>query len=118
MDVIYRLAIGQGGSGMFTDENNNSILSDFAGNKIPDIFDNICKKVDERINERSIDYETVVSMKYIDCLIKKSLRMYPLANVRVKEGEFVLVDTLSTHLNHNLWGEDADNFYPERCGLH
>ncbi|KAJ1359998.1 hypothetical protein KIN20_018851 [Parelaphostrongylus tenuis] len=258
MDVIYRLAIGQRGSKMFTDDNRvKDVESIFklnfrhpiiylaatvprlrpllraaffltsAGNKIPDIFNNICKKVDERINERAvyasthevpqevtdfidlfldvkaeqnfdnnaefvktglkvtrqmtrdeipaqcfvlllagfettatslafvtyllakypeiqqklqaeidqhchgefIDYETVVSMKYIDCVIKETLRMYPLASiansrqcmksttlgdVQVKEGEFVLVDTFSIHFDHNLWGEDADKFYPER----
>ncbi|VDM59780.1 unnamed protein product [Angiostrongylus costaricensis] len=97
--------------------------------KYPAVQQKLQAEIDEYCHEESIDYETLVNMKYIDCVIKESLRMYPLASiansrqcmksttlgdVEVKEGEFVLVDTFSIHYDHNLWGEDADKFCPER----
>ncbi|KHJ95285.1 hypothetical protein OESDEN_04771 [Oesophagostomum dentatum] len=68
-------------------------------------------------------------MKYLDCVMKEGLRMYPLgsfANSRrcmkstrlgdipIEEGTFVMADTFSLHYDPEIWGKDADKFIPER----
>ncbi|KAK6042170.1 hypothetical protein COOONC_20324 [Cooperia oncophora] len=37
-----------------------------------------------------------------------------LGGVRIQEGENVCADTLTIHFNRELWGDDADDFRPER----
>ncbi|PIO59990.1 hypothetical protein TELCIR_18530 [Teladorsagia circumcincta] len=78
---------------------------------------------------QTISYETIANMKYLDSVMKESLRMYPLAQIAnarccmkattlggipIEEGEFVVADTMSLHYDKEIWGNDADIFRPER----
>lgn len=61
--------------------------------------------------------------------MKEVLRLHPIAavalnrtaakdiklgNVEIEEGTCVHVDTFGIHYNKEIWGEDADQFNPER----
>ncbi|KAI6188572.1 putative cytochrome P450 CYP13A8 [Aphelenchoides besseyi] len=80
-----------------------------------------------------ITYEMAQQMRYMEQCIKEALRLYPLASfvqartcmqsttvgkegnqIRVPAGLVVLVDAWSIQRNRQFWGEDADNFRPER----
>ncbi|PIO66458.1 hypothetical protein TELCIR_11826 [Teladorsagia circumcincta] len=78
---------------------------------------------------QTISNETIANMKYLDSVMKESLRMYPLAQIAnarccmkattlggipIEEGEFVVADTMSLHYDKEIWGNDADIFRPER----
>ncbi|KAK6035515.1 unspecific monooxygenase [Cooperia oncophora] len=97
--------------------------------KHPSVQKNLQEEIDQHCNRESISYETLTSLRYLDAVIKETLRMYPLATVansrrcmkattlggvRIQEGENVCADTLTIHFNRELWGDDADDFRPER----
>jgi cytochrome P450 len=61
--------------------------------------------------------------------MKEVLRFHPIAamasgrkctadtnlkNVRIEKGTDVVLDTLTLHFDKELWGQDADEFKPER----
>ncbi|KAK6755820.1 hypothetical protein RB195_014295 [Necator americanus] len=87
------------------------------------------EEIDHFCCSEAVSYETLGSMRYLDCVIKEGLRMYPLASnansrrcmksttlghIQVEEGEYVLADTFTLHHSPEVWGEDADEFRPER----
>lgn len=37
-----------------------------------------------------------------------------LGEVEIQEGEYVLADTFTLHYDPEVWGEDANEFRPER----
>ncbi|RCN49007.1 unspecific monooxygenase [Ancylostoma caninum] len=97
--------------------------------KNPDIQRNLQEEIDQYCNLETINYETLASMTYLDCSVKEGLRMYPTANVansrrcmksttlgdvEIHEGEYVLADTFTLHYDPEIWGEDANEFRPER----
>ncbi|KHJ42754.1 unspecific monooxygenase [Trichuris suis] len=74
-------------------------------------------------------YESVEGMVYLDCVIRETLRCYPLASgvvnrrcmhtcttggFTIEKGMDVVVDVWSIHYNKDIWGPDADEFVPER----
>nr|CDJ82292.1 Cytochrome P450 domain containing protein [Haemonchus contortus] len=97
--------------------------------KNPRVQQILQEEIDQHSDSETINYETLSSMKYLDSVMKESLRIYPLAIIansrrcmksttlgplKVEEGEFVMVDTMSLHFDRNLWGNDAEEFRPER----
>ncbi|XGW03005.1 hypothetical protein V3C99_014761 [Haemonchus contortus] len=99
--------------------------------KNPRVQQILQEEIDQHCNSDSetINYETLSSMKYLDSVMKESLRIYPLAviansrrcmksttlgPIRVEEGEFVIADTMSLHFDRDIWGDDAEEFRPER----
>ncbi|GMT19054.1 hypothetical protein PFISCL1PPCAC_10351, partial [Pristionchus fissidentatus] len=94
----------------------------------PEIQERLREEVDAFSSE-DIDIEHLGEMKYMECVIKESLRHYPLANVvvtrectkaceidgyRFEVGDNVATDTWSLHMDKTIWGEDAGEFRPER----
>ncbi|KFD60367.1 hypothetical protein M514_06421 [Trichuris suis] len=74
-------------------------------------------------------YESVQRMVYLDCVIRETLRLYPLGSwvvsrkcmqtcttggITIEKGVYILVDVWSIHYNKDIWGPDADEFVPER----
>lgn len=89
------------------------------------------------IGGRGPTYEDIKAMKYINCTIKETLRMYTvvpmntrLANkdttlpsgggsdgkspVYVRKGQMIVYQAYSLHRRPDLWGPDANEFRPER----
>ncbi|KHJ42753.1 unspecific monooxygenase [Trichuris suis] len=74
-------------------------------------------------------YESVQRMVYLDCVIRETLRLYPVASwvvgrrctqtcttggITIEKGMHILADVWSIHYNKDIWGPDADEFVPER----
>lgn len=89
------------------------------------------------INGREPTYEEIKGMKYLNNLIRETLRLYAVVpmNVRVankdttlpvgggpdgqspvyvREGQKVVYQVYSLHRRTDLWGQNADEFRPER----
>ncbi|KAK6010007.1 hypothetical protein OSTOST_25029 [Ostertagia ostertagi] len=45
---------------------------------------------------------------------RRCMKSTTLGDVPLYEGDFVCADTLTLHFNREIWGEDADDFRPER----
>lgn len=80
-------------------------------------------------NEEQINYESVTKLSYLDLVLKESLRLYPnasavaaressnachIGNTFIPGGLAVAADVWTVHYSKELWGDDADEFRPER----
>ncbi|GMR56367.1 hypothetical protein PMAYCL1PPCAC_26562, partial [Pristionchus mayeri] len=94
----------------------------------PEVQEKLREEVDAFAHE-DLDMEQLGELKYMECVIKETLRHYPLANVVVSRectkaceikgykfevGDMVATDTWSLHMDKEIWGEDAEEFRPER----
>jgi cytochrome P450 len=85
-------------------------------------------EIDEHFDGESLTMEDLNKFKYVDCVVKETLRLFPTIPVvprKVTEdfqlGEHMIPkDTIllefiySLHRNPAVWGEDAGDFRPER----
>ncbi|KAF8356667.1 hypothetical protein PRIPAC_91662 [Pristionchus pacificus] len=95
----------------------------------PEIMKRCQEEVDEVCTDSSISYEDCQNMRYLDAVCRETLRFFPLAaravartcmkdttvgDYDIEQGTIVLADTFAVHFSKELWGEDADEFRPER----
>ncbi|CAA88610.1 Putative cytochrome P450 CYP13A1 [Caenorhabditis elegans] len=93
----------------------------------------IQKKLQEEVNRECPNPEVTIDqlskLKYMECVFKEALRLYPLGafansrrcmrntklgNMKVEVGTMIQVDTWTLHTDPNIWGDDAEDFKPER----
>ncbi|EGT38275.1 hypothetical protein CAEBREN_31543 [Caenorhabditis brenneri] len=95
----------------------------------PEIQKKLQEEVDRECPDPEISFDQLSKLKYMECVMKETLRLYPLgvvANTRkcmrettingvtFEEGMNIQVDTWTLHHNPNIWGDDVDEFKPER----
>uniref|UniRef100_A0A915M030 Cytochrome P450 n=1 Tax=Meloidogyne javanica TaxID=6303 RepID=A0A915M030_MELJA len=100
------------------------------------IYPEVQKRLFEEIEEicgleegEIINYEQLAKLKYADAVFKETLRLCPIAtdvvnrkceetttlgNITIEKGTFVSVDLFTLHRDKKIWGEDAEEFKPER----
>ncbi|KAG2378567.1 hypothetical protein C9374_008206 [Naegleria lovaniensis] len=76
-----------------------------------------------------INYQKLHDMPYLECVLKENLRLYPpiallpgrmlqssqvIDGYKVPKGFVVSLNIFSLHRNPQVWGEDAEEFRPER----
>ncbi|PAV58773.1 hypothetical protein WR25_10836 [Diploscapter pachys] len=97
--------------------------------KNPDKMKKLQEEIDQECIDSTIQFDTLGKLKYLDAVLKETLRIYPLAagvnvrrcmksttigDLRIEEGECVMADTWSLHFDKDIWGEDVNEFVPER----
>uniref|UniRef100_A0A914CFV2 Cytochrome P450 n=1 Tax=Acrobeloides nanus TaxID=290746 RepID=A0A914CFV2_9BILA len=101
--------------------------------KHPEEQEKVFEEIELNINgEEEITYTTMQSMRQLDWFIKETLRHHPLVQttngiarramenttigngIRVDKNVCVAPNILSIHFDKTLWGEDADEFHPDR----
>ncbi|CAL2031046.1 unnamed protein product [Caenorhabditis brenneri] len=95
----------------------------------PEIQKKLQEEVDRECQNPEITFDQLSKLKYMDCVIKETLRLYPLGtlansrrcmratklgDVEVEVGTMVQVDTWTLHTDPKIWGDDAKEFKPER----
>ncbi len=96
----------------------------------PDKLEKAYKEVDAILTDEVPSYEQVVKLKYIKMVLNESLRLWPTApafNLFAKEdtliggkypvqkeGERITVLLPSLHRDKDAWGDDVEEFIPER----
>ncbi|CAA88604.1 Putative cytochrome P450 CYP13A5 [Caenorhabditis elegans] len=95
----------------------------------PEIQKKLQEEVDRECPNPEVTFDQISKLKYMECVVKEALRMYPLASivhnrkcmketnvlgVQIEKGTNVQVDTWTLHYDPKVWGEDANEFRPER----
>ncbi|EOO57801.1 NADPH-cytochrome P450 reductase [Bacillus cereus VD196] len=97
--------------------------------KQPEVLKKAYEEVDHVITGSVPTYQQVLQLKYIRMIINESLRLWPTAPVfalyakkdttiggkyKIKKGEAVTVIIPKLHRDKKVWGQDAEQFRPER----
>ncbi|CAL2031260.1 unnamed protein product [Caenorhabditis brenneri] len=95
----------------------------------PEIQKKLQEEVDRECPDPEISFDQLSKLKYMECVMKETLRLYPLGafansrkcmratrlgGVEVEAGTMVQVDTWTLQTDKKIWGEDAEEFKPER----
>ncbi|KAI6190865.1 Cyp-13A10 [Aphelenchoides bicaudatus] len=98
--------------------------------KRPEIQDKLRSEIEEHCTSNEPTYEELHKLKYADAIMKEVLRFHPIAalalnrtavkdvkmsnGMKIEEGTCVHIDAFGIHFDKEIWGEDADEFKPER----
>ncbi|GMS93964.1 hypothetical protein PENTCL1PPCAC_16139, partial [Pristionchus entomophagus] len=128
LDEVFMLCIVMLLAGFETTANSLSYLTHFLANH-PDVQQRVHEEIEAVCHGESIEFEDLAELKYLDATIKESLRHFPLASfvvsrvcekattlggIQVQVGDNILTDTWSMHKDREIWGDDAEEFRPER----
>ena len=95
----------------------------------PDKLLKLQQEVDEVVGGRVLTADMLPKLNYLDACIKEALRVNPVTNVLhrtaskdtvlgarylIKKGQSVAAISRHLHRDPKVWGEDADEFRPER----
>ncbi|XP_041959191.1 cytochrome P450 3A40-like [Alosa sapidissima] len=94
----------------------------------PDTLKKLHDEIDEVFPDKAeVQYEALMQMEYLDCVINESLRLYPpvpridrvckktvdVGGVIIPKGAIVMVPTYALHRDPEIW-TDPETFNPER----
>ncbi|WP_088834661.1 bifunctional cytochrome P450/NADPH--P450 reductase [Paenibacillus tyrfis] len=97
--------------------------------KHPEVLKKAYAEVDEVLTGTTPTYEQVLKLKYIRMILNESLRLWPTApqfslfakedtviggKYPIKKGEAVSIVLPKLHRDKGVWGDDAEQFRPER----
>ncbi|XP_030032592.2 cytochrome P450 4C1 isoform X1 [Manduca sexta] len=99
--------------------------------KHPDVQDKVYKELQEVFgdSDRPIVAEDLPRLKYLDAVVKETLRLYPSVPVIVRRVDHdvtlpsgltlvkdcgIVINIWAVHRNPNFWGDDAQVFRPDR----
>ncbi|GMT22203.1 hypothetical protein PFISCL1PPCAC_13500, partial [Pristionchus fissidentatus] len=116
-------------AGFDTTSNSLAYTTHFLANH-KDVQRKLIEEIDGFLLENeTLELERLKELKYLDAVIRESLRHYPLGSVVVTRectraceiggfkfevGDSVATDTWTMHMDESVWGEDAKEFRPER----
>ncbi|CAI2326799.1 unnamed protein product [Caenorhabditis sp. 36 PRJEB53466] len=95
----------------------------------PQVMAKLQEEVDRECPDPEITFDQLAKLKYMEMVIKETLRLYPLAapansrrcmkdtiagEYRIEAGTYVIVNTWAVQTDPSIWGADAESFRPER----
>ncbi|KAI6190867.1 putative cytochrome P450 CYP13A8 [Aphelenchoides bicaudatus] len=125
-------------AGFDTTANSLTIVAYYLAKK-PELQQKIVAEIEEvccgevgtlNLNMRSPTFEELAQLKYTEAFIRECLRFHPIAqpvvarrcvapcrlsnDLLVEKDVDILLDVLSLHVDKEVWGDQADEFWPER----
>ncbi|KAK7063396.1 fatty acid hydroxylase [Favolaschia claudopus] len=100
--------------------------------KNPEKLRKLRAQIDEVLGDREVQYEDFAKLPYLIAVMRETLRLAATAPMRattaledctirgnrgeyaLKKGQSVVINTWDLHRDPKIWGEDADEFRPER----
>lgn len=97
--------------------------------KHPEVLKKAYEEVDQILGDSTPSYKQVLNLKYIRMILNEAIRLWPTApsfdvypkedtiiggQYPVKKGEGLTVLLPALHRDKEVWGEDAEEFRPER----
>lgn len=97
--------------------------------KHPEVQEKLRQEIEENCPSTEVSYDDLAKLKYAEAVMKEVLRCHPIAamalnrtaavdttlgNLEIEEGTCVHVNPFAIHKNKKVWGEDAEEFKPER----
>ncbi|MGN4426335.1 bifunctional cytochrome P450/NADPH--P450 reductase [Bacillus cereus group sp. MYBK30-1] len=97
--------------------------------KHPEVLKKAYEEVDQVLGDSTPSYKQVLNLKYIRMILNEAIRLWPTApsfdvypkedtiiggKYHVKKGEGLTVLLPALHRDKAVWGEDAEEFRPER----
>ncbi|KAI0763546.1 bifunctional P-450/NADPH-P450 reductase [Trametes elegans] len=98
--------------------------------KNPEAMRKLREEIDAKIGDRPMTAQDVNKLPYLLAVMRESLRLGPTAPARtvapledtfigskkyfVEKGTSIIINTMAAHRDPQVWGEDADQFRPER----
>ncbi|TFK52531.1 bifunctional P-450/NADPH-P450 reductase [Heliocybe sulcata] len=131
-DAITKNVSGDSSSHVLSGHETTSGLLSFATYhllKNPECLIRLRKEVDDVTQGNPITLEHLAKMPYLNAVLREAIRLNPTAAVRavvaledcvlagrysVKKGQGFAINNHEAHHDHKVWGEDADEFKPER----
>ncbi|KAF1764838.1 hypothetical protein GCK72_004788 [Caenorhabditis remanei] len=92
----------------------------------PEVQRKLQAELDRECQDSEITFDHLSKLKYLECVMKETLRLYPLASptcmndtvigdgIRIEKGVHVVANTWAIHTDPKIWGDDANKFKPER----
>lgn len=101
----------------------------------PHVTHKLCNEIDAVLGPpgthstcEGISHCTIEKIHYAECVLREALRLYPpapytareakdedvIGDLRIRKGMTVFVSVYSIHRDRSLWGNDAEQFVPER----
>ncbi|CAJ0952507.1 unnamed protein product, partial [Mesorhabditis belari] len=95
----------------------------------PEIRERLRDEIKGVIGDATLKFDDLPQMKYLDCFVKESLRFHPVANqvsarvvekdcdlagVHLEKGTIIQIDGYSMQKDPEVWGDDAEEFNPDR----
>ncbi|EFP13128.1 hypothetical protein CRE_07685 [Caenorhabditis remanei] len=96
----------------------------------PEVQRKLQAELDRECKDSEVTFDNLSKLKYLECVMKETLRLYPLASpansrtcmndtvigdgIRVEKGVHVVANTWAIHTDPKIWGDNANEFKPER----
>uniref|UniRef100_A0A914PCX2 Cytochrome P450 n=1 Tax=Panagrolaimus davidi TaxID=227884 RepID=A0A914PCX2_9BILA len=103
--------------------------------KNPETLQKLVEEIDDHLldsDSEDLSYEKINEMKYLDSVIKESLRLHPVAasavtrlcmetteigekeKIQIEKGTNITIDVLTINYSEKLWGLEPEKFNPDR----
>uniref|UniRef100_A0A914QUC5 Cytochrome P450 n=1 Tax=Panagrolaimus davidi TaxID=227884 RepID=A0A914QUC5_9BILA len=103
--------------------------------KNPETLQKLVEEIDDHLfdsDSEDLSYEKINEMKYLDSVIKESLRLHPIAGnavnrhcmetteigekekIQIEKGTNITIDVLTINYSEKLWGPEPEKFNPDR----
>ncbi|EFC41452.1 cytochrome p450 [Naegleria gruberi] len=97
--------------------------------KHPEVLKKAQKEVDTVIGNENIQIKHIPQLVYLDQILKETLRLWPTApgfglgcktdqviggKYRIHPSDFIIVSNSNLHRDKKVWGEDCEQFNPDR----